>query len=43
MCSSLLHLDVESRDFLQLRNLLLFIQAEQIYKMTIVFTQNGPG
>ena len=41
MCSSLLHMTVESRDFLKLRKMLLFLQAEKIYKMKIVFTQNG--
>ena len=41
MCSSLIHLAVESHDYLKLRKKLLFLQAEQINKMTTVFTQNG--
>ena len=41
MCSSLLHLAVESRSLSQAEKKLLLLQAEKIHRMTILFTQNG--
>ena len=41
MCSSLLHLAVESRDLSQAEKKITVVKDEQTHKMTIIFTQNG--
>ena len=42
ICGSLLLLRVESRDFSQAEKERIACKAEQIHKMTTIFTQNGP-
>ena len=42
MCSSFWLLGVESRDFYHAEKERTACKAEQIHKMTIIFTQNGP-
>ena len=42
MCSTFWLLKVESRDFSQAEKERTACKAEQIHKLTTIFTQNGP-
>ena len=42
ICASLLYMAVESHDLPQAEKNLLLLQAEQIHKLTTLFTPNDP-